>query len=150
MNGGQLELSQTSCNRAAQYTSPHKRHQLTRPSYISSESLTKSLPSFLLTLSSHTAGTHKSTLYSRNGRYCVFFRQWGVSSCVLQGLQWGCSFPHVPVWHLHCAWRKHSRSARADSLLKCMNFDSGTYIKAPTLHISTPNPPGSLARNNEA
>lgn len=37
----------------------------------------------------------------------------------------------------------------ADSILKCMNFDSETYIKAPTLHITTSNTPGSLVRDNE-
>ena len=37
----------------------------------------------------------------------------------------------------------------ADSILKCMNFDSETYIKAATLHITTSDPPGSLGRNNE-
>lgn len=37
----------------------------------------------------------------------------------------------------------------ADSILKCMNFDSETYIKAPTLHIAPSHPPGSLVRNNE-
>lgn len=112
---GRLELSQTSCNRATWYASPHKSHQLTGPSYISSSSLTKSLPSFLLSLSSHTVGTHKSALHSSQGeREVLFFISEGfppVFSRGSGGREWGCSFPHIPVWHLHCARRKHSRSA---------------------------------------
>lgn len=42
-----VELSQTSCNRAEWYASPHKRLQLTGPSYINLSSLTKSLPSIM-------------------------------------------------------------------------------------------------------
>lgn len=107
-----LELSQMSCNRAARYASPHNRHQLTGPSYIRSSSLTKSLPSFLLSLLSHAVGYVPARVHFSKGRYCpthFLFYQWGLPSVVFRGSrvkEWG--FPHVPVWHLYCTGRKHS------------------------------------------
>lgn len=144
---GRLELSQTSCNRATRYASPHKSHQLTGPSYISSSSLTKSLPSFLLSLSSHTVGTHKSALQSSQGeREVLFFISEGFPPMFSRGSggkEWGCSFPHIPVTSPLCL-EKTLTQRSADSILKGMNFDRETYIKAPTLHITTSIPSGSL------
>lgn len=75
-----LELGQSSCRRAARYASPHKRHQLTAPSYISCQSLTKSLPSFPLSLSSHAGVTRWSALGVHT--VCVWGCGWCVRVCI--------------------------------------------------------------------
>lgn len=72
-----VELSQTSCNRAEWYASPHKRHQLTGPSYINLSSLTNSLPSIMPLSSSQPRSAHESaTRWSWRGCFCC---QWWAS-----------------------------------------------------------------------
>lgn len=67
-----------------------------------------------------------------------------------RGSEWGCSSPHVPPWHLHCVREKTLTQLGAYSVLKCMNFDSGTHFKVSTLHITTSIPAGfPPLRNNE-
>lgn len=149
-----LELSQMSCNRAARYASPYNRHQLTGPSYIRSLSLTKSLPSFLLSLSSHAVGyvparVHFTVAAVRGGIAppTFFFISEGF-------LLWFSGAPGLKngaflmsLCDISIVLGENTQSS-ADRFLKHMNYDSGTYIKAPTLHITMSKSPGSLVRNN--
>lgn len=119
---GLLELSQTSCNRATWYASPCERRQLTGPSYISSSSLTKSLPSFLLSLSSHAGITHWEH-FTGEERHCFL----SVRGFLLSPP----GAPEVeneaearPCVTSPLCWEKALMWCSADSSRKCMNIDS--------------------------
>lgn len=91
------------------------------------------------------------TVVGERGGIVVFY-QWGVSSCVLQGLWelWmGLELSACPSVTSPLYWEKTlGRQGGADGIMKCTTIDSETYIKAPTLHITMSNPPITV-RNNE-
>lgn len=119
---GLLELGQTSCNRATWYASPCERRQLTGPSYISSQSLTKSLPSFLLSLSSHAGITHCEHFTGQERHCFVSVRGFLLAPPGAPEVENGAEA--CPCVTSPLCWEKALMRRRADSVLKCMNIDS--------------------------